>query len=182
MTGASHLDLLQERLSTIFNPERRLFGGLSVMFFGDFWQHPPVGALPIYLSKNWQISHSILLTEQMRQAGDVQYTNFLRAVRNRQVTQKHLDYINERYYKDAGIDLQDHQWLQAPYISTMHSGIQPINRIKTTNYAISLNNPIYIIPAFDNRNGHRVTDTATRDLIMEKYSSINPQKFHAYCT
>jgi hypothetical protein len=177
MMGAPHLDLLQQRLSTVFHPKRELFGGLSIMFFGDFWQHPPVGARPIYQSVNWQLTHSILLDQQMRQAGDEEYIDFLRAVRDRQVTQKHLDYINERYYKDAGINLQNDEWLQAPYISTMHSIIQPINRIKTTNFATSTNNPIFVIPAFDNRDGHRACDHETREKIMEKYSSINPQKY-----
>lgn len=100
------------------------FGGITVIFAGDFYQYPPVGGTPLYapisatgkqtseeLLKRlgrlaWKsISTVVELTEQQRMKNDIEYSQAVQRLRVRQCTSADVDLFNSRVIKSvANID------------------------------------------------------------------------------
>ena len=104
------------------------FGGICVIFAGDFCQYPPIGGTPLYTpiphAKScrkddvprclgrlaWKsINVVVSLTEQERMKGDVEYSQAVNNLRTRQCTIEDVDLFNSRVIKSIqhpnGIDM-----------------------------------------------------------------------------
>lgn len=103
MMGVKLLYDLNLRLRGLKNM-RKPFGGLSVLFVGDFCQFPPVGALSLMTLKStaggdlWrdQVTAVVMLDEQMRQAEDPEFASHLQRFRDGNVDDASIAYFNTR--------------------------------------------------------------------------------------
>ena len=116
MIGLRMLHTIDTRLRQIFPDQAdRMFGGLTVILFGDFGQLPPVLDKPLYAhpNQNWQPHitdasrmyregfHRVFeLTEQMRQRGqaveDIRFQEVLLNLREGQVTIDDWQFLQRR--------------------------------------------------------------------------------------
>jgi PIF1-like helicase len=81
------------------------FGGVNIIFFGDFLQLPAVRNPDLYIdSKEWGAGHRrwrslnavVILKEQMRQAGDPLYASILSRLRLRVSTDEDIEILRRR--------------------------------------------------------------------------------------
>ena len=80
------------------------FGGVNIIFMGDFLQIPTVSGLDVYADKpsQWEQGHQlwrslntvVLLTEQMRQSEDPEFPAALQRIRIHKPTQEDIDMLN----------------------------------------------------------------------------------------
>ena len=104
------------------------FGGICVIFSGDFCQYPPIGGTPLYVpiphanSRRkddvprrlgrlaWKSINAVVsLTDQECMKGDAEYSRAVNNLRTRQCTLEDIDLFNSRVIKSAqntnGIDM-----------------------------------------------------------------------------
>jgi len=137
--GTAQLAMLSKNLS-IGKCNLEPYGGISVIFFGDFTQFPPVGGTPLYrrligpqsnvikktedavVEKNgkdrptrkvatkrppklgpiagrvlWtELTHAVILTQQMRAKGDQRFREILGRIRNRSATREDVNLLCTR--------------------------------------------------------------------------------------
>lgn len=88
------------------------FGGVLMLFSGDFFQIPPVRAAPVYLDPSvskqitkmdcsgfelWRsVKIVIILNKSMRHSNDVRYSECLRFIRKGVFREEDVHYLNER--------------------------------------------------------------------------------------
>lgn len=82
------------------------FGGINIIFMGDFLQLTTVSHLDVYVDKSseWEYGHHlwrfinliILLTEQMRQSDDPEFAAALRRIRFHEPTLEDIEMLNSR--------------------------------------------------------------------------------------
>lgn len=120
------------------------FGGITVIFAGDFYQYPPVGGTPLYspIAANtkqsdndifrrlgrlaWKTVDTVIeLVEQQRMKLDPEYASAVQRLRMRQSTQIDVELFNTRTIKNAanitGIDMAASSNSQASaVVSTNH--------------------------------------------------------------
>ncbi len=102
MLSAQFLDML-DTLGKSMRRSELPFGGLQVIFSGDFFQLPPISkrgetpALYAYHAKGWKESKPVIcyLTEQHRQEDD-SLTSILKEIRTQDVTEYTYDLLRER--------------------------------------------------------------------------------------
>src|SRR6266496_4161371 len=82
------------------------FGGINIIFMGDFLQLATVSHLDVYIDKpsEWEYGHHlwrsinlvVLLTEQMRQSDDPEFAAALRRIRFHEPTLEDIEMLNSR--------------------------------------------------------------------------------------
>ena len=82
------------------------FGGVNIIFMGDFLQLDTVSQLDVYVNKpsEWEYGHQlwrsinavVLLTEQMRQSDDPEFAAALRRIRLHVPTAEDIEMLNSR--------------------------------------------------------------------------------------
>ena len=82
------------------------FGGINIIFMGDFLQLATVSHLDVYVDKpsEWEYGHHlwrsinlvVLLTEQMRQSDDLPFAAALRRIRFHEPTLEDIEMLNSR--------------------------------------------------------------------------------------
>ena len=141
MMAVELLEKLDAFLREVTGREDIPYGGITVVFLGDFYQHPPVGGGSILYHKGWleSLTDSVILTEQMRAADDPVYVNFLSKVRNKQVLESDLMYLNQRLmanlFHDNSCTINIDDWLEAPIITPLNSTVHLINQFRITQLA-----------------------------------------------
>src|SRR5205814_4124354 len=82
------------------------FGGINIIFMGDFLQLATISHLDVYINKSseWEDGHRlwrsinlvVLLTEQMRQSDDPKFAAALRRIRFHEPTLEDIEMLNSR--------------------------------------------------------------------------------------
>jgi ATP-dependent DNA helicase PIF1 len=93
MMGTALMRSLDTQLRRLKNSAKE-FGGLSILFAGDFCQLPPVGAMSLMKESTsdgrtlWKqhVRTCVFLTQQMRQADDPEFAMHLQSLRELAVT------------------------------------------------------------------------------------------------
>ena len=106
MMDCKNLVNLHKTLGNAKSNEEEDFGGMNVIFMGDFLQIPSVSNLHLYVDKSsqWELGHRlwrslnavVLITEQMRQSEDPEFAAALRRFRIHQPTPEDIDLLNSR--------------------------------------------------------------------------------------
>jgi len=155
------------------------FGGIMVIFAGDFYQYPPVGGTALYtpisaysgqsneeISKRlgrmaWKAVNSVVtLTEQERMKQDPEYGAAVRRLRVRECTLEDVELFNSRVIKSAtneeGIDMSIPTNFSAAAIVRTNLLRETLNHRKAQANSAKTNEPLIVCAALDK--------CATRDL------------------
>jgi len=145
------------------------FGGIVIIFAGDFYQYPPVGGSPLYtpisayagqndaeIKKRlgrmaWKMINTVIsLTEQQRMKGDQQYGEAVSRLRNRSCNQHDVDLFNSRVVKSvtnpSGIDMGSTENIDATAIVTSNEMREVLNAKKA---AAACNGDLLVCAAQD---------------------------------
>ena len=158
------------------------FGGINILFTGDFCQLPPFGGFPLYqktanentefinlnsYSKTYekamngrliwkQITHSVILTEQMRQSNDIEFLKLLQRLRtgnyDEDSVSKDFELLNK--YKLTPDDISSNDWKNAKVIVSRNYIREQINLYKINNYSKETGKIIYNCKSNDNLIKH----------------------------
>lgn len=98
MLDARVIDMI-DRAMRVLRKDRRPFGGVQVIFVGDFYQLPPVGRESIFAfqSRAWQEAKPVTcyLHEQFRQEDEV-FLEILTSIRRQEIGYKHHQLLSTR--------------------------------------------------------------------------------------
>jgi hypothetical protein len=105
MMDCNVLSRLHTQLTLLKSRPSDLFGGINVIFLGDFLQFPSVSRMDVYLNtERYESGHRlwrslnavVILKKQMRQANDPEYASLLSRIRTRSPTDADIDMLNSR--------------------------------------------------------------------------------------
>ena len=107
MLSCQTIVALNAQLMKIKNRPSSIFGGVNIIFFGDFLQFPAVSRLDLYIycpQSQYALGHhlwrslnvGVILHQQMRQAEDPEYAALLQRVRHRVPSEDDIARLNAR--------------------------------------------------------------------------------------
>ena len=102
MLSNKQLHMIDQRVRSFKRNQYEFFGGLSVIFVGDLFQLPPIGAKSIFVTDGiktnyWRAMFDMYeLTEIMRQKGDKVFAEALNRIREGQQTTADLQLLRTR--------------------------------------------------------------------------------------
>jgi len=176
MLNLSSLSMINNQCKTAKSQDRNspdLFGGLPVvLFFGDFFQFPPVNGLPLWREPRqgnvedangqmiWhQFKEVIILNEQMRQARDPRFRDLVRRARASALTEEDLALLNTRVITSLFMpELEG-----ATFVAKLNALRHHLNLIRTEHFARCRSQRIYIFPA----QHSRTTSASSSPLYLE---------------
>ena len=84
-----------------------IYGGIHIVFVGDFFQMLPVRGQPLFKGNTIQfaaINRAVFLNQSHRFKNDPQYGEIMRRFRIGKVTKKDIEQINTRFYKNSDVN------------------------------------------------------------------------------
>jgi hypothetical protein len=143
------------------------FGGITIIFAGDFFQYPPIGGTPLYspipnansYQKNdvphhlghltWKSLNAVVsLTEQERMKGDPEYAHAVNHLRTCQCTTEDMDLFNSCVIKSAdnpnGVDMSTTNKTSSMAIVSTNLLRESINAHKAHTNCTGPNSPTLI--------------------------------------
>jgi hypothetical protein len=146
MLDRATMEKLDKQLKRITGNSNVYFGGMNMLFFGDFLQFPTVSHMDLYQShpKNHSFGHelwrslttTIILEEQMRQSDDPIYGDLLHRVRLRQPSDDDIILLNSR----IGAPLPTS--CISPVVTRRHTVRRAINNVRLTQASQQAATPI----------------------------------------
>ena len=179
MIGCSLLLQIHEGL-VVAKGRTEPFGGMSVIFAGDFAQLPPVSQVKLFSRARsakeatifglllWRsVSTVIILTEQMRQAGpeNAPFVDMLSRLRDGRCTQEDFYLLNTRLLKNVLDDESPVLWRDAPMIVYSNAIKDAINLQATLAFARRTGRRVNWYHAVDTYRGQPIEDSAIIDLL-----------------
>ena len=175
------------------------FGGINVIFAGDFAQLPPVGDTKLYTHLNYtklradtpsgqktvlgkllwrSVDTVVLLNEQMRQAGEVnaKFVSLLNRLRDGSCTAEDFELLNTRLISTSHEDLTDELWRSAPAIVSDNAVKDAINVRATLAFAERTNQAVHWFEAIDTYRGTKITDPDVREYMLTQPSGKTGQR------
>ena len=107
---SNNLENMDKKLRRLTQRDNVLFGGVIVIFVGDFHQIHPVKATPLYRDNIVQfraINQAVFLNRSHRFKQDPVFGEILRRFRNGDVTEDDILFINSRYIKNDEVSLPE---------------------------------------------------------------------------
>ena len=107
---SSNLETLDRKLRFLAQKSNDLFGGVSIIFVGDFHQMNPVKGTPLYKVNNVQfraINRAVFLNRSHRFKEDPMFGEILRKFRNGNITEDDILFINSRYIQNPEVTLPE---------------------------------------------------------------------------
>ena len=107
---SSNLENLDKKLRHLTQREDVLYGGVIVIFVGDFHQLNPVKGTPLYKVNNVQfraINRAVFLNRSHRFKEDPVFGEILRRFHNGDITEDDILFINSRYIKNKEVTLPE---------------------------------------------------------------------------
>ena len=170
------------------------FGGIIVIFAGDFYQYPPVCATPLYnsipsYSKTsdsqlarrlgrlaWKSVNAVVtFTDQKRMKDDVEYATAVTHLRTRECTMNDVDLFNTRLIKSAshenGIDMSIDENFNATAIVPTNLLRQTMNIRKAETNCFKYNLRLTNCAAIDTCSSSNLSQKEHEDLLHLDMSS-----------
>lgn len=185
MIGCTFLAKIDEYLRRAKENDM-LFGGVNVIFAGDFAQLPPVGDTNLYatigksrgkINKTqrevfgkllWMsVDTVVMLTEMMRQSGpeNIEFQNLLTRLRTGRCTQADFNLLNTRLLQNNVVDWASGEWDDAPMVVADNETKDTLNVEASAAYARSRNEPLHFYYGIHTRHGERLNDTGLNDFL-----------------
>lgn len=154
MLDAQTLDNVNKVLKAIKNPEKP-FGGVQIIFVGDFFQLPPVvkkgeeRKFFAFASNSWKEARPLTcyLEEQFRQS-DETFTKLLLAIRENNIDEMHVEILEDlknKTYKKLGLKpekkVEEGEWLEEEIQygeQTPNPGLSPEGKGKSKIFPYNL--------------------------------------------
>ena len=175
------------------------FGGINVIFAGDFAQLPPVGDTKLYthlshaqLYSNtpfgqktvfgkllWRsVDTVVLLDEQMRQTGEAnaKFISLLSRLRDGSCSETDFELLNTRLISTANEDLTDELWRKAPVIVSENAVKDAINVRATLAFAERTHQTVQWFEAIDTYYGKKISDMDVREYMLAQPSGKTGQR------
>ena len=176
-----------------------LFGGISVIFAGDFSQLPPVLDTKLYTHLDHKKLHAetragqkttfgkllwrsvgtvVILTEQMRQRGEAnkQFVSLLGRLREGVCTEDDFALLNSRLIATAGEDLSTDDWRGAPIVVSENVVKDAINTRATLAFAERTRQTVQWFDATDTYRGAKIDDPRVREYLLAQPSGKTGQR------
>ena len=188
MTGCCDLNLISNRLKNAKGNEDEPFGGVDMIFAGDFYQLPPNSSDPLFRKVNLsdssctvnttkaglgyvlfrQCTHAIFLKTQHRII-DERYKSFVNNFRKGEA-----DYLDEKYLKGLVIDKENTlrrghlaHLKEDPLIIVMNNELRYyINNVKAKQHALALGEKLLLNVAND-KSKTSVSSKHRRSLLLK---------------
>jgi PIF1-like helicase len=155
------------------------FGGITVIFAGDFYQYPPVGGTALYtlisaystqsneeINKRlgrmaWKTVNTVVsLTEQEHMKGDPEYGAAVQCLRTRECTFEDVEFFNSRVIKLAtkedGVDMSKAPNFSAAAIVCTNLLHETLNMRKAQANSNSLHRQLIVCAAMDKCAGRNL--------------------------
>ena len=175
------------------------FGGINVIFAGDFAQLPPVGDTKLYTHLSYAKLHMdtpsgqktvfgkllwrsvdtvVLLDEQMRQSGEgnAKFVSLLSRLRDGSCTEEDFELLNTRLISVANEDLTTELWQNAPMIVSENAVKDAINVRATQAFAERTQQTVQWFEAIDTYFGAKLTDPDVREYMLAQPSGKTGQR------
>jgi hypothetical protein len=194
MIGLKILNIINKNLQ-LAKGNSQIFGGLHILFSGDFYQHSAVLQTQIYNKTNsekeqtckqttnehvdelnggrllWsQLTHCVILTEQMQQSNDPKYASLLDRLRSGNYTnetiKEDIDLLNSRLIKKDTI--YDKPWKDAPVCVSQNELREAINLSKIKKCSSDTKSTLLYCKANDKIGGHNLNITASIQFEIDK--------------
>lgn len=167
------------------------FGGVNVIFAGDFAQLPPVGEARLYSRLKtsgagriagqkavfgkllWlSVRTVVILTQIMRQSGDgsAPFVELLGRLREGKCTQGDFEMLNTRLIENAKPDWSDPNWRDVPLIVRNNAEKDAVNTRSAEAYAHQTGKEIHWYYAVDSRKGKALQDENLRNALSGLHS------------
>lgn len=176
-----------------------VFGGISIIFAGDFAQLPPVLDTKLYTYLDQKKLHAdtplgqkimfgkllwrsvdtvVILTEQMRQSGERnnEFVSLLSRLREGTCTTDDFSLLNSRIISTAGEDLSTNDWQNAPIIVSENAVKDAINVKASLAFAQRTNQTVEWFDARDTYRKAKITDPQIRDYLLAQPSGKTGQR------
>ena len=144
MLGASYLDMMNETFQRIRN-NPRLFGGMTLIVTGDFYQLPPIDEAYAFESKVWKEMnfYPIHLTKVYRFTDEV-YAGMMGRIREAQHTPEDNVELFKRVRAYHDLDIENME-IQPTFLTSRRMNVDEINTDELRKNA----NEMVIYPAID---------------------------------
>jgi hypothetical protein len=173
------------------------FGGINVVFAGDFAQLPPVRQVRLYshldssaiskaATKSGQkvvfgkllwlsVNTVVTLTENMRQTGpeNQRFVELLGRLRDGRCTQSDYELLNSRLSTNLDIDWHSEKWKDAPIIVAENAMKDALNERMAQNYARSTRKPLHWYYSVDT---HSRNTPIENPVLKERLSALDSGK------
>jgi DNA replication protein DnaC len=174
-----------------------LFGGINVIFVGDFAQLPPVGDTKLYshIQKErvgtpkgqkdvfgkllWlSVDKVVILDELVRQntRDDSQFTELLTRLATGSCTDADYEFLNSKILKNCRTDFSDPLWQQAPTIVSNNDVKDALNTECAKSFAARTNQALHLYYATDSRKGKRIRDPDLQKKLWSYHSGKTEQR------
>jgi hypothetical protein len=173
------------------------FGGINVVFAGDFAQLPPVKQVRLYshldskaianaATKNGQkvvfgkllwlsVNTVVILTENMRQTGpeNQRFVELLGRLRDGRCTQSDYALLNTRLATNLDIDWNNEKWKDAPIIVAENAMKDALNERMAHNFARHTGRPLHWYHSIDT---HSRNTPIENPALKERLSTLDSGK------
>lgn len=200
MIGCKFLYQMHQSLSQAKgNP--RPFGGINIIFAGDFAQLPPVGQKKLFAKLNvgsdnqggtvssqenmmgqllWlQVRDVVILHQQMRQGGpeNARYAELLERLRYGGCSKPDFELLNTRLSSNIQSST-DHTWIDVPIIVSSNAAKDALNEHASVAFASSRRLHMDWYYARDFHHGKVIEDPRIKDELYTYHSGRTSQRLH----
>lgn len=174
------------------------FGGINVIFAGDFAQLPPVADQRLYGKLDtkvrastergqdmvfgkvlWQsVSRVVNLTVQYRQAGqeNAEFVSLLQRLRVGRCTQSDFETLNSRVLENCHPNLKSQEWLNAPIIVKDNAAKDALNEHCAIRFAQDNKRDLHWYYPVDKYKNSEITDATLVDHLRSLNSNHTNQR------
>jgi len=173
------------------------FGGINIIFVGDFAQLPPVGDVKLYshLQKEkiatqkgqqnvfgrllWlSVDKVIILHELVRQniLEDAQFTSLLTRLRTGLCTQEDYNFLSAKVLRNTTTNFSEQKWMNAPIIVSNNNVKDSLNMESAKSFAARTHQRLHLYHATDKRKGKSINNCNLRNKLWSYHSGKTEQR------
>jgi hypothetical protein len=196
MIGCKFLLKIHQALCTA-KENQNTFGGINIIFAGDFAQLPPVGDTRFCSTLNtrkratkagqnemfgkllWlSVDKCVMLTKPMRHRGEQNqsFIRLLQRLRTGQCTNADFDLLNSKLLHNARPDWTEKEWRDCPIIVSNNEAKDLINLRCAEAFALKTGQSLHYYHALDRQNGKVIQHPQLKDHLKTLHTGKTEQR------